>query len=177
VDDEVREDVERLFVWDRLPPYVVRPIYDTDMGRQVVGMAIELEPPWNSALLVQDFLRSEVVCKITEVKEMGAEPLRHFTLMNAHEVMANRDLMLDSLLVHPDFAPLLVKVRKPFFGKTLKVFGHYEVPPGEIFGLAPPPYLGTIPIRHDGVPGVAFHNPNGVLWGHFTPLSDLPGGV
>jgi hypothetical protein len=168
--DDARNDVERLFVFDHLPPYVVRPIYDTDMpgceGR-VEAITIELEPPWNSAYLVLEELRSEVVRKILEIKEMGAEPLRPFTLASAHETMANRDLLLDSILVHPEFVPLLVNIRKLFLGKVVKVFEHYEVPPGEVYGLSEPQFVGVIPIRNDGVPGVALHNPHGLIWGRF----------
>lgn len=163
---EAREDVEQLFLIDHLPREVDRLMYDTETLGTVEAIPLKMAPPWNSAFMVQEELRSEVVRRILDVRR-GMAPLAPFTIVKAHEVFANRDLALHSLLVHPEFVPLCVKARRPMFGIVPKLFEHYEVPPGEIYAVAQPEFVGVVPITWEGAPGVVLHNLNGIVWGRF----------
>lgn len=167
---EAREDVERLFRIDRLPPQA-NAVYDTEDYRRAVVMPLRLEPPWNTALFLIEELRAEVVRLVTGIKTKGARELRPFTLVRAHEAMACWDVMLDSFLIHPDFAPLCGNIVKPFFGKVAKLFAHPEVPYAEIYGLAEPDYVGVIPVQN-GQPGALMHARN-VVWGRFSALAGV----
>jgi hypothetical protein len=165
---EAREDIEKLLLIDRLPRDM-RPLYDTDTGKVMEATLIRLEPPWNSNIvMLQEELRSEIVQKILSVKEAGMQPLSPFTIVKAHEVFANRDLALHALLVHPEFVPLCAKAQRPLFGIVPKLFEHYEIPPGEIYGVAQPEFVGAVPITREGVPGVALTNLDGIVWGRFS---------
>ncbi len=162
---EAREDVERLFLVERLPREAL-PVYDTeDMGMRQVPL-IRLEEPWDTKEFLVEELRSEIVRSILEVKSWH-DAIEPFTLERAHEAMANRDVRLDAFLVHPEFVPLCVNIVKPFFGYVAKLFEHIEVPFAEIYGLCEPEYLGRVPVQN-GRPG-AFRFSSNVIWGRFQP--------
>ncbi len=157
-----REDVERLFLVEHLPLETLL-IYDSDMGRQQVPL-IKLEEPWDSPPFLIEKLRSDVVRSILEARRKENR-IRPFTLVNAHEAMANRDVRLDALLVHTDFVPLCENMTKMFFGIVAKLFAHHEVPVAEVYGLCQPEYLGRVPVKK-GRPG-AFRFSTNVVWGTF----------
>lgn len=166
---EAREDVERLFLVERLPPEAM-PIYDTEGQGTHRVVPIRLEEPWDTKEFLLDELRCDVVRSILEVKSW-ADPIDPFTLANAHEAMANRDVRLDAFLVHPEFVPLCVNMTKPFFGYTAKLFEHPDVPYAEIYGLCEPEYLGRVPVQK-GRPG-AFRFSSNVIWGNFKPRAGV----
>lgn len=158
---EAREDVERLLRVD-LVPDGANVVYDTeDMGNvHVPCLAIDMAE-----------LRSNIVQAILDVRfqadQTGDWSLRPFTLVGAHEAMANRDLCLRAFLVNTQFVPLIEQVcRTPLWGIKLSLFCHAEVPPGEVYAFAEPEYVGVVPIQ-GGVAGVAICNLNGVAWGQF----------
>ena len=163
VQVRIREDVENLFWIDRVPPEA-RLWYDSGVRERIEPELILLDPVCSGDTL-RDVWRAEVVKEILSAKR-GTPPLRPFTLYGAHEIMCSRDTLLDSLLVHPDFAPLLIKVVKPWMGLKLKVFVHFDVPDGEVFGLAEPQFVGIAPIQR-GAPAAALTNNLGVIWGRF----------
>jgi hypothetical protein len=168
---EAREDVERLFLIDRLPPGA-QPVYDTadpnstNRMRKTVPL-IQLAGACDTKELLVEELRAEVVRSIVEVREKvpAVEP---FTLVRAHEAMCNRDVPLGSFLIHPDFAHLCAKLVEPMFGIKAKLFGHHEVPYAEIYAMCAPDYLGVIPVKK-GRPGVYRFSEN-VVWGRFQPV-------
>ena len=163
---EAREDVEHLLRVDYLPEGV-RPLYDTETGHRVRAKEVRLQPPWNTRSLVVEELRYEVVASVLAAKQRQ-KGLRPFTLMLANEVMANRDLRLDAFLVHPDFTPLMAKaLAKPWCGILPKLYAHYDVPPGEVFGFAEPTYVGVVPVCN-GAPGILLHNRDALIWGTFS---------
>jgi len=171
VQVRIREDVESLFWIDRVPPDV-RLWYDSGVRNRVEPELILLDSSCSGDPL-RDVWRAEVIKEIMSAKR-DVPPLLPFTLYGAHEVMCNGDNRLDSLLVHPDFTPLLVKVLKPWMGLRLKVFVHLDVPDGEVFGLAEPQFVGVAPIQR-GAPAAALTNPNGVVWGFFPKSPPGPG--
>jgi hypothetical protein len=165
---EVREDIERIFVVDKVPRGCDL-LYDlggTDcvLDRMRPTM-IHMAPPWNEGVLLMDVWRAEIVNAILSVKE-AADPLRPFTLMRCHEEMYGRALALDSLLVNTEMIPLLGKVGEPWLGKAVRLFSHFDVPMGEVYGFAEPEFVGVVPIQA-GVPGIALTNQNGIVWGTF----------
>ena len=168
----IREDVENLFFVDRVPPDALLQ-YDSGLRDRIRAELILLPPEWSGAPLLEAW-RAEVVRSIMSAKQ-DVPLLRPFTLYGAHEIMCNRDNLLDALLVNPDFAPLLVKVLKPWMGLKLKVFVHFDVPDGEVYGLAEPQFVGVAPIQR-GAPAAALTNPIGVVWGRF-PLARPERGV
>lgn len=154
-----RADVEELFLWDRYPLEVNEAIYDTNTRQRV-------HVPLSSALSVRNELRAQLVERIKDAAMMLPET-DPFTIVKAHEVIANRDLRLDAVLVRPDFVPLLGKVRRPMFGINLKVFGHDEVLPGDVFCLAEPEFLGRVARAPSGKIGIAVTNAEAIVWGRF----------
>jgi hypothetical protein len=167
----LRKDVEQLFVHDRIPAFVITPCYDRGRRPGELSMNIQIQPEFDASLLFVEELRIAIVQTILEIKIMGVPPIQPFTVVKAHEHMGNCDLRLDSLLVNDEFEPLLVKARQPVLGHQLKLFGHPEVPPGEVYGLAQPEYVGVIPIQN-GLPGVALTNLPGLIWGRFQLRDD-----
>jgi hypothetical protein len=156
-----RADVENLFLMDRLPPEVETVVYETmEMRRCEVEM--------NVALSIRNELRAQLVARIIDTA-MGIPELQPFDLLKAHEVMANRDISLNALLVRPDFVPLLDKIRRPILGIKVKVFAHDEVPPGDVYGLTEPQFLGSVARSTNGTIGIALTNPDGIVWGRFPP--------
>lgn len=165
MEPDAREDVERLFLIDKLPPGAL-PRYDSvEMNNCFIVPFIEPQDPWYDCKpLILDMLRSEVVHEIMSVKRKGAPPVRPLTLVGIHEVFANRDLYPNALLVNPFCVPHLAKARRSRWGHRLKVFEHFDVPLGEVYALAEPNFLGVVPVQN-GHPGAALHNPDGVVWG------------
>ncbi len=164
-----REDIERLFIIDRVAPEAM-PVYDTEHMAHIRVEPIRLESPWNEVPgLLRDELRSEIVQKLMEVRD-SKPPIRPFNLLNAVHAVEVLDLMLQSFLVHPDFVPLMKKVERHRYwgaGRWLRIFKHYEVPPGEIFAFPEPQFVGVVAI-HRGQPGVIITNPNAIIWGCFA---------
>ena len=165
---EPREDVERLFVVDRVPPEAI-PLYDNLAGNRVLVRPIPIDPIWDYPILVLGDLRSQVVNCIMSVKESGMPPVHPLNLCSLHEMFVNRDVCLRSLLVNPEFVPLLEKVPSYSWGERMTIFEHWEIPPGELFALAEPEFVGIVAITREG-PGAALINPNGVSWGYFQFL-------
>ncbi len=165
---EYRTDVEQLFMVDRIPPGVA-PIYDAldNRGTKRVPL-IQLEGG-TKATLVEE-LRSDVVRSIVGVRRK-TPPLSPFTLVRAHEAMANRDVMLAAFLCNPTFTPLCEKLLRPLFGIVAQLFAHYEVPSAEIYAVCEPRYLGVIPIQN-GHPG-AYRFSENVVWGRFHPRAGV----
>jgi hypothetical protein len=160
---EAREDVERLFRVDLLPEGA-NPVYDTEsMGNiNVLCLAVDMAE-----------LRSNIIQTILQVRFQAEETgvdwaLRPFTLIRAHEVMANRDLCLRAFLVNTEFVPLIAPASSStWWGVRTHLFCHAEVPPGEVYAFAEPEFVGVVPIQ-GGVAGAAVCNLNGLIWGQFN---------
>lgn len=165
---EAREDVERIFMIDRLPA-VANPFYDHDRGAKVVPF-IQLREPWNTEHFLIEELRADVVHSLLEVRRK-LPPLDPFTLVRAHEAMANRDVPLASFLIHPDFTPLCEKLVRPMFGIEPQLFAHHEVPYAEIYAMCAPDYLGVIPVSKGRVGAYRFSE--NVVWGRFKPRAGV----
>lgn len=160
---EVRKDVESLFVLNRLqygdffPDNTI--ILDTaSHGRVTV--------PLSTTNSVTCELRAQVVQQILDTSK-NVHELEPFTVVRAHEVMANRDKQLDSLLVQPDFAPLLAKAARVWLGHQLKIFVHHDVPRGDVYGLTCPQFLGSIARDRNGLVGIALTDQESIVWGRF----------
>lgn len=156
----VRDDVECLFRQDHLPRGAFA-VYDTHRVGGGPTRVVNSVTRHLDAFEVQD----QVVEKILRWGRRSPI-LRPFTLVRAHEHMENLDLRLDALLVHPDFAPLLTKVQRVVFGIQVKLFGHFNVPEGEIYALPEPEYLGVVSYSGDRT-GVCTFNPKAILRGAF----------
>lgn len=156
---DVRTDVESLFLIDEVPNVIDDPMYDVPYGGR-----IRIRLSTECSILYE--LRAQVVMAILDIASRSAE-LAPFTIVKAHEVMACHDISLHSLLVHPEFTPLLVRAQRQWFGMKLKIFAHEEVPRGEVYGLAEPMFLGVVAVSREGLTGLAVTNPWGVLRGSF----------
>jgi len=168
VSIRTREDVEHLFLVDHVPPYAY-PVYDHVDGNRVLVRPIPIEPPWDQTIIVLDNLRTRVVDCILSVKEKGMPPISPLNLIALHAMFANRDVSLRSLLVNPKFVPLLERVPTYSWGQRVTIFEHWKVPPGELFALAEPQFVGVVAITNQG-PGAELTNLNGISWGYFRLL-------
>jgi hypothetical protein len=155
-----RRDVESMLLLDVLPENV-RAVYASERGTFEVDLSLSLS-------ILQE-LRYKVVRTIVATAEENGPPFDPFTVLEAYEALQNRDFILDALLVHEECIPLVRHIPGALYGMRLKLFGHTDVPFGNIYALAPPEFCGVIP-QQNLLRGVAITNPRAITWGFFRHL-------
>jgi hypothetical protein len=158
----VRRDVENIFLLDKLPLDVCfdtnTAFYDGVEGRRALGLTC--------AYGTRRHMRARVIEAIVDAMN-DQPPITPFTLMKAHEHIANRDLVLCALLVHPKLVPLLARARRPWMGITPKIFVHEDVPIGDLFAFAQPEFVGVVSVTPDGRAGALVTAKEAIVRGQF----------